>query len=151
MTHICISKLTVIGSHNGLSPGRREAIIWTNAEILFIEPLGTNFSDVLIGIITSSFKKMHLKVSSAKRRPFCLSLNVLMQTLDPISWAEHPSAPTTSMCCAVAKQLLGIPNWGYQEKMAYWFLVTCCVPSIRTAIIDALRNCCNGILQWSFR
>ena len=30
MTHICISKLTIIGSYNGLSPGRRQAIIWTN-------------------------------------------------------------------------------------------------------------------------
>ena len=34
VTHICINKLTIIGSDNGLSPGRRQAIIWTNAEIL---------------------------------------------------------------------------------------------------------------------
>ena len=44
MTHICVSKLTNIGSDNGLSPGRRQAIIWTNAGILLIGPLGTNFS-----------------------------------------------------------------------------------------------------------
>ena len=31
--HICVSKLTIIGSENGLSPGRRQAIIWTNAEL----------------------------------------------------------------------------------------------------------------------
>ena len=31
MPHICVSKLTVIGLDNGLSPGRRQAIIWTNA------------------------------------------------------------------------------------------------------------------------
>ena len=36
VTHICISKLTIIGSDNGLSPGRRQAIIWTNAGILLI-------------------------------------------------------------------------------------------------------------------
>ena len=29
-THICVGKLTIIGSDNGLSPGRRQAIIWTN-------------------------------------------------------------------------------------------------------------------------
>ena len=75
--HIRVSKLTIIGSHNDLSPGRRQAIIWPNAEILFTGPLGTNFNEILIEIITFSFKKMRLKVSSAKCRPFCLSLNVL--------------------------------------------------------------------------
>ena len=44
VTHICISDLTSIGSGNGLSPGRRQAIIRTNAGILLIRPLGTNFS-----------------------------------------------------------------------------------------------------------
>ena len=53
MTHICVSKLTIIGSDNGLSPGRRQAIIWTNAGILFI------------------------RTSSGKWRPFCLGLNEL--------------------------------------------------------------------------
>ena len=78
MTHICVSNQTIIGSDNGLSPGRRQAIIWTNAGLLIIGPLGTNFSEILIEILTFSFKKMRLKVSSAKRRPFCLGLNVLM-------------------------------------------------------------------------
>ena len=78
VTHICVSKLTFIRSDNGLSPGRRQAIIWTNAGLLLIGPLGTNFSDILIEILIFSFKKMHLKVSSAKRRPFCLGLNELI-------------------------------------------------------------------------
>ena len=78
MTHICVNKLTIIGSDNGLSPGRRQAIIWTNAGILLIGPLGTNFREILIEILIFSFKKMRLKVSSAKRRPFCLGLNVLI-------------------------------------------------------------------------
>ena len=77
MTHICVRKLTIIGSDNGLSPGRRQAIIWTNAGILLIGTLGTNFIEILIEILIFSFKKMHLIVSSAKRRPFCPGLNVL--------------------------------------------------------------------------
>ena len=77
VTHICVSKLTIIGSDNGLSPGRHKAIIWTNAGILLIWPLGTNFNEILIEILTFSFMKMYLKVSSAKWRPFCLGLNVL--------------------------------------------------------------------------
>ena len=83
MTHICVGKLTIIGSNNGLSPGRRQAIIWTNAGILFIEPLGTNFSEILIVIQTFSFKKMRLKMSSAKWRPFCPVLNVLARVWNP--------------------------------------------------------------------
>ena len=79
-THICVSKLTIIGSDNGLLPGRRQAIIWTNAGILLIQPLGTNFSEILIRIQTFSFKIIHLKVSSEKWRPFCLGLNVLKAT-----------------------------------------------------------------------
>ena len=78
-THICVGKLTIIGSDNGLSPGRRQAIIWTNAGIFLIGPLGTNFSEILIRIQTFSFRKMHLKISSAKWRPFCLGLNELIQ------------------------------------------------------------------------
>ena len=77
VTHICVGKLTIIGSDNGSSPGRRQAIIWTNVGMLLIGPLGTNFSEMLIKIYTFSFKKMHLKMSSGKRRPFCLGLNVL--------------------------------------------------------------------------
>ena len=64
VTHICVSKLTIIGSDNGLSPGRRQAIIWANAGIFLIGPLGTNFSEILIEFHTFSFKKMHLKMSS---------------------------------------------------------------------------------------
>ena len=79
MTHICVNKITIIGSDNGLSPGRRQAINWTNAWILLIEPLGTNFTEILIEILLFSFTKMSLKVASAKWRPFCPGLNVLIQ------------------------------------------------------------------------
>ena len=80
VTHICVAYLTIIGSDNGLSPSRHQAIIWTNAGILLIRPFGTNFSEILIKIHIFSFKKMHLKMSSAKRRPFCLGLNVITAT-----------------------------------------------------------------------
>ena len=45
--HICISKLTIIGADNYLSPGRRQAIIWTTDVILLIGPLETNSSEIL--------------------------------------------------------------------------------------------------------
>ena len=55
MTHIRVSKLTIVGSDNGFSPDRCQAIIWTNAGI---------------------FKKMDLRMSYGKWRPCCLGLNV---------------------------------------------------------------------------
>ena len=61
VTHICVSKLTIIGSDNGLSPGRRQAIIWTSDGISLIAPLGKNLSGILIKIHTSSLKKSILK------------------------------------------------------------------------------------------
>ena len=77
VTHICVGNLTTIGSDNGLAPGRRKAITWTNVGILLIGPLGTNFSVMLSKIHTFPFKKMHLKMSSGKWRPFCVGLNAL--------------------------------------------------------------------------
>ena len=77
VTHICVSKTAIIGSDNGLSPGRRQAVIWTNAGILLIGTLGTNFSEILIECLSFSFKKMHMKMSSGKWWPSCLGLNVL--------------------------------------------------------------------------
>ena len=59
--HVCI-----IGSYNG---------------ILWIGPLGTNLSEILIKIDTFSFKKVCLKVSSGKWQLFCLGLNVLKDIL----------------------------------------------------------------------
>ena len=85
VTHICVSKLNIIGSENGLSPGRHQAIIWTNAEILLTEPLGTNFSEMLIKIHIFSSKKTHWKVSSVKCRPFCPGLNVFIIAMSSLS------------------------------------------------------------------
>ena len=80
VTHICVGNLTIFDSNNGLWPGRRQAITWTNAGLLLIRPWGTHFYEILIGIQTFSFKKTHLKMSSAKWRPFCLGLNVFITT-----------------------------------------------------------------------
>ena len=85
VTHICVSELTIIGSDNGLPPGRCQAIIWTIAGILLIRTLVTNFSEAFSEVHTFSFRKMHLKMSSAKWRPFCLGLHV------PVSCGSTPA------------------------------------------------------------
>ena len=104
---ICVSELTIIGSDKGLSPGRRQAIIWTNAGIMLIGPLGTNFSEILIEIYTFSFEKMYLKMLSRKWRPSCLGLNVLMSLYKKVKvywfishYNTHPRWVLISMCTA---------------------------------------------------
>ena len=97
MTHICVDNLTIIGSDNGLSPGRRQTIIWTNAWILLIGPLGANFSEMLFKIHTFSFRKMYSKMSSEKKRPFCLGLNVL--TIEHVTWwSFYPQCNKLTQC-----------------------------------------------------
>ena len=59
-------------------PPGRQAIIWTNAGILLIGPLGTNFYEILTEIHIFSFKKMHLKMLYGKWRPFNFGLSVLI-------------------------------------------------------------------------
>ena len=95
MTHICVRKLNSIGSDNGLFPGRRQAIIWTNAGILLIGLLGTNFSEILIEIHILSVKKMHLNMSSGNWWPFCSSFNVLMGITIPGKTAFTLNQPTS--------------------------------------------------------
>ena len=98
VTHICVRNQAIIGSDNGLSPGRRQAIIWTNAGILLIRPLETNFSEIAILIYTFPFKKMHMKMSSGKWRPFCLSLNVLNNWIlkGHVTWQQMVDPGTLS-------------------------------------------------------
>ena len=82
VTHIC-SKLSSY-------PDRRQAIIWTNAGILFIGTLGTNSNEILIEIHTFSFKNIHLKMSPGKWRPFCLGLKLLMNRgPDDCCWEQY--------------------------------------------------------------
>ena len=58
MTYICVSKLTNIGSENGLSLGRHQAIIWTNTRTLLTGPKGTNIKEIWIEIHAFSFENV---------------------------------------------------------------------------------------------
>ena len=91
-------KWTIIDSGTGLSPVRRQAITWTNAGLLSIGLVGTNFSEILIRILLSSFRKMHSKMPSAKMEVgavlpmgrWASSCN----NADPVRWYIHVYAPT---------------------------------------------------------
>ena len=101
--HICINNLTIIGWDNGLSPGRCQDIICTNAGVLLIWTLGPNFSEIISKIHAFPSKKMHLKMLSAKWQPFCLSHNVLggipsIQQWDNRTWPLSHSFNKSNSC-----------------------------------------------------
>ena len=120
VTHICVSKLTIIGSDNGLSPDRRQAIIWTNDGLLLIEHLGTNFSEILIEILTFSFKKMRLKVSPAKRRPFCLGLNELTHPPPPPPPTKWPPFRRRYFQMHFREWQVLYFDWNFTEVRSLW-------------------------------
>ena len=120
MTLICVSKLTSIGLDNGLSPGRRQAIIWTYAGILLIGPLGTDFSEILTEIYTFPFKKMHLNMSSGKWRTFCLGLNVLKMMM---AWHGNTFSITDSLW-GNPQLTSGFPSQNINNA-ELWYFISC--------------------------
>ena len=121
VAHICVSDLTSIDSDNGLSPGRRQAIIRTNAGLLLIEPLGTNFSEILIEILIFSIKKMRLKVSSAKRPPFCLGLNVLISSQLNECWKGFSKHVINKSNVGEEIAMNGPPKYVCKKLLNIWY------------------------------
>ena len=71
--HICVSKLTIIGSDNGLSPDRRQAITWNSAGILFVGHLWTNFDrNLYIFVQENAFESVVWKMAAILCRPQCV-------------------------------------------------------------------------------
>ena len=97
VTHICVRRLTIMCSDNGLVHGRHQAIIWTGAGILLIRPLATNFSEISTKILTFPLTKIRFKMSSAKCCPFRIGLNVLT-VLCWINFTKYQDKLTLAEC-----------------------------------------------------
>ena len=153
MMHICVGKLTSIGSDNCLSPGRCQAIIWTSAGILMVGSSGTNFGEIaVIEIQIFSFKKIRLKIPFVICQPFCLILNVLnyntltMLKFDPDAWPVtsplNLDGNFTIMYLIIAMAFLSLDN----SKMSIQ-----CKNSIRCSMNmvqgPLLLSCCCAF-QW---
>ena len=77
VTHICVSKLTITDSDNGLSPGRRQAIIWTYAGIFVNWTLRNKFQwnwnrNSYIVIQENAFENVVRKMVAILSRPQCV-------------------------------------------------------------------------------
>ena len=77
--------MAVRGTRIFLTLSRRKAIIWTNASILLIVPLGTYSSEIQIKLQQFPFRNIDMKMLSIKWRSVCLGVNVLKLEL----WAER--------------------------------------------------------------
>ena len=86
--HISLSNLTTIVPDNGLSLGRCQAIIWTNAGILLSRTIGTNFSEVLSEI--HAFKLL---------RDIWVTRPQLVNSLDAIKKWIHIGDATPLIIC----------------------------------------------------
>ena len=80
MTYICVSGITIIGSDNGLSPGRRQAIIWSNAGILLIEALEkklqwNSYRNYSIFIQENALECVVCEMTTILSRPQCVKPN----------------------------------------------------------------------------
>ena len=118
MTYICVSKLTILGSDNGLSPGRRQPIIWTYDGILLFGQLGTNFSEISIEIYRiqeNAFDIVVWKMAAILSRP--QSINAKMMPWYPRQATPGALEPGTQ---AVASQKAA-PNTSFSE-VAIWLV-----------------------------
>ena len=77
MTHICVIKVTIIGSDNGSSPGRRQAIIWTKCWDTVNRTLGNKLQwnlnrNLYIFIQENAFENVVWKMAAIMSRPQCV-------------------------------------------------------------------------------
>ena len=109
VTQICVGKITIIGSDNGLSPGRRQTIIWTNAGILLIGLLGTNFSE-----FESEFHHFHSRkcvwTCRLRNGGYFVSASIWNNIRSP---AKPFPVRYVKMCCNIMKrvQLIITLHW----------------------------------------
>ena len=128
-----------IGSDNGLSPIRCQAIIWTNAWLFSIWPLGANFSEILIKLQHFSFTIPHLKMFSAKWLPFCPEGDDLLVHRN--NW-PFESASYHSLCeiNATVLKILFV-QWYVNYASLFWIWIT---HYIHTKLCNVITHPCHN-------
>ena len=114
--HICMSKLNIIGSDNGLSPARYQAIIWTNDVLLSPRPYGMKFYLKFKGFHS---RKYIWKCRLRKWRPFCLGLNVLRMR----GYRDSTSSNGCQETCPINSLAPGKFEWNFRHVIFKQILV----------------------------
>ena len=119
MPHICVN-WAIIGSGNGLSPIRHQAITRTNACLLSIGLLGTNFSKTWIEILPFPFMKMHLNMSSDKMAAILPRGDEFIQYLmSQGTWTKYKPVKG-----GVAYDI--VPYWLRYNAKTHWYMLDAC-------------------------
>ena len=145
MTHICVRNLITICSYNGLPPGRRQAIIWSNTGILLIEPLGTNLCEMLIEIQTflNTFQNVVCEVLSISYRPQWVKHMLLMFLF------QQRYMKMSRLTCIVLMNWRNICKQWCEHIQSIWIMYTKHKPSNKVFVylvnIQHFRT-----LLWSF-
>ena len=129
MTHMWVRKLIIIASGNGLSPVRPQATSWTNSDLLSIEPLGSNLGE--IRNTKFAVMKMYLKISSAKRRPFCPGGGGWVNSLWPSDaiWHRRSTLVHVMNCAIIRKddsspiRSCGIYLWSVAQEILKMYII----------------------------
>ena len=137
VTHICVSKLTFIGSDNGLSPGRRQAIIWTNATNIIKLNLRNKLQwnlkrNSYIFIQENAFENVVCEMAAILSRPQCVN----KISLKWLHWNVFLKVP-----------LMMKQHQFSLQVMAWRWLGNKSLPAIMLAQISML--CCLDGPQWS--
>ena len=138
---ICVSKLTNIGSDNGLSPGRRQAIIWTNAGILLVVSPGTNFNEILleISIQENPFQTVVWKMAAILSRSQCVKSQNL------------PEIPSFNKSLTMISIICHLGRWKWSQILQSVFYIRMWVSSFRYEnMLDVHINCERDRHPWKF-
>ena len=154
--HICVSKLTIIGADNGLSPDRRQAIIWTNAEILLIGPLGTNISIILVEIHIFPFIQENMfeivvwKMVAIQSCPECVkrTTSIYLEYYQPVLALHevgcHLPAPSQFWEILLKMQIY---IWPSSSKNGYFRLSVC----LSVCLWHLFHNVPLIVSSWNFQ
>ena len=93
MTHICVGSLTIIGSDNGLSPARRQSIIWTNAGILLIVNWNFNWKSYIF-IQENAFQNVTYQMAVILSRPQGVKKRIFSSPHSGVFGACNAQVPT---------------------------------------------------------
>ena len=158
MTHICVSKLTTIGSDNGLSHGRCKAIIWTKAGNIVEWGPGNEIQWTFNRNLNISFKIKQFKMASGKWRSFFFGLNVLRQLYDCYSASDTNMRNTGEYLTCIQEHLTQRAQdaiitslWRQNDVVAsFWrhddVIFASCVRWVIYTTTHAQQNCVWDIL-----
>ena len=136
MTHICVSKLTIIGSDNGLPPGRRQAIIWNQwwniVNWTLMNKLQWNFKrNSYIFIQEKTFENVVCEMAAILSRHHCVKIYIVGQLVRPERILEGFAVLWEQLVCSVCfswnkdkiKYIL-VQNWYHTcRHLLFWSVV----------------------------